>query len=199
VSPESPVASDAPGQIEDSQIFFPDDDPPSPPAISRAYSDSAVYKNKVHEKLRQPTFLNRHKAQKAIQPLVALPEDPVSTFTIDEESHQRATLEKSEVKVQFSEQAAEVSEVQVVQTTALSKSAELISGSKDVIKPIKTMDLQVNPADRKIVCGLPCDNARREKELNYTLAVLTGGRNSKPEEKKSKLGVKIGLTKRKIL
>lgn len=35
----------------------------------------------------------------------------------------------------------------------------------------------------KVVCGLPCDSKRKERELNYTLDVLTGIRSRKDEEK----------------
>ena len=106
------------------------------------------------------------------------------------------------MKVNFSGQEGETTEEQVIQATTQSKPAELTPGPKDKIEPIKTVDHHVTLADsdyQKIVCGLPCDSPRREKELNYTLAVLTGVRNSKQEDKKPKLGVKRGFGKRKIL
>lgn len=72
---------------------------------------------------------------------------------------------------------------------------------------------EVNSADGeilKVVCGLPCNSRRREKELNYTLDVLTGTRPREMKSKgevikvekkveKSKIGLKKAAAKRRIL
>ena len=67
----------------------------------------------------------------------------------------------------------------------------------------------------KVVCGLPCDNKRKERELNYTLDILTGIRSRRDEEKlraeakrlemkraelkKAASGMKGGMAKRRII
>jgi hypothetical protein len=203
---ESPTVPDAPEQIEGSRTASTDVELSASLAIARAYSDSAAYKNKAHDKtLPRSSLTARQKTQKStLPPLVALPENPVPNYTLDEDSYQRATLEKSKigsekVKVRFSEPESEVGKEEAVQAAGLQKSAKLTPVSKDMIE---SMGRQLTPADsdyQKIVCGLPCNNPRREKELNYTLAVLTGLRNTKGEEKKSKSPAKKGFTKRKIL
>jgi len=55
----------------------------------------------------------------------------------------------------------------------------------------------------KVVCGLPCNSRRKEKELKYTLEILTGVRvrkvDKEGEEKVFKIG-KVGtkrVTKKK--
>jgi len=47
------------------------------------------------------------------------------------------------------------------------------------------------PIEQKIVCGLPCADAHREQELQYTLDVLTGSRSRRVDEDAWKLEEKI--------
>lgn len=57
--------------------------------------------------------------------------------------------------------------------------------SKDLIEstPVEVESPPEKVQPPKVVCGLPCDNKRKERELNYTLDVLTGIRSRKDEQK----------------
>ena len=76
-------------------------------------------------------------------------------------------------------------------STEIPKIFELISTGEEQKAsedPIESTPVEVeSPPEKvqppKVVCGLPCDNKRKERELNYTLDILTGIRSRKDEQK----------------
>jgi hypothetical protein len=135
------------------------------------------------------------------------------------QSQQKANIEALEIQLaelKRAQSAAEARKAKMMADSRKVKSAdelkkeiprfmELLSIGEEAVK-------EGDPSEKeilKVVCGLPCNSRRREKELNYTLDVLTGTRaremKSKGEvikvEKKvdmKKLGAskKVGLKKR---
>jgi len=113
----------------------------------------------------------------------------------------------------------------VVSTTSseIPKNFELISMEEKPVKsegrvestPAETGSPREKVQPPKVVCGLPCDNKRKERELNYTLDILTGIRSRKDEDKlraeakrlemkkaelkKAASGMKGGMAKRRIM
>jgi hypothetical protein len=102
-------------------------------------------------------------------------------------------------------------------TSEIPKVFELISMEEVPVEPtpveVESPPEKAQPP--KVVCGLPCDSKRRERELNYTLDILTGIRSRKDEEKlraeakrlemkklelkKAAAAMNDGMPKRKIL
>ena len=102
-------------------------------------------------------------------------------------------------------------------SSEIPKIFELISMAEETVEStppeVEPPPEKVQPP--KVVCGLPCDNKRKERELNYTLDILTGIRSRKDEEKlraeakrlemkklelkKAAAAMNGGMTKRRIL
>jgi hypothetical protein len=54
------------------------------------------------------------------------------------------------------------------------------------------VDAVMDKEGEKVVCGLPCNSRRKEKELKYTLEILTGVRVRKVDKEGEEKGFKIG-------
>ena len=56
----------------------------------------------------------------------------------------------------------------------------------------QAVDAVMDKEGEKVVCGLPCNSRRKEKELKYTLEILTGVRVRKVDKEGEDKGFKIG-------
>ena len=112
----------------------------------------------------RPTFRLPSKPVSADAPAI-----PLAPITIPKES--------SKFKFRFTEKA---------QLKTLPPKRSPTQTVKDVVGAV--MDKE----GEKVVCGLPCNSRRKEKELTYTLEILTGVRVRKVDKEGEEKGFKIG-------
>ena len=155
-------------------------DAPSPPRLKPAQPVKAKVKAKSVQKPK-PIFQFPSTAL-ATHPI---PLQPIPSTTKDASS--------SQFKFRFAEKAnVKTIPPKRTPTQAVRQVVDAVRSPSQKVRQVVEAVMDKEGAQEKMVCGLPCNSRRREKELTYTLEILTGMRVRKADKETEEKGFKIG-------
>lgn len=123
-------------------------------------------------------------------PSTALPTPPIPLQPIPSTTKDASS---TQFKFRFTDKATvKTTPPKRTPTQAVRQVVDAVRSPTQKVKHVVDAVMDKEGVQEKVVCGLPCNSRRREKELTYTLEILTGMRVRKVDKETEEKGFKIG-------
>jgi len=188
-SPQNYVLPEiGPHDLQDPFTLYQSVDSPSQPVADPAQTvskpKSKTKAKSVFPSKPKPTF---QLSSKSLSP------DPIPLEPIISTPKASSSTTSSKFKFRFTEKAIALKNLSPKRspTQAVKQVVDAVRSPTQKVKHVvdAVMDKE---GGEKVVCGLPCNSRRKEKELTYTLEILTGMRVRKVDKETEEKGFKIG-------